>query len=99
MHADTAAIDRTGSVLGGIAAELGALAAALPAAADSAPALFGPVADALVAALRAAVADTTRAVTELGSQLGLAELTAGRIAVSYRDAEHHVEQSISTLGG
>lgn len=99
MHADTAAIDRTGFALGGIAAELGALAATLPAAADSAPALFGPVADALVAALRAAVADTTQAVTELGAQLGLAEQTAGRVAVSYRDAEHHVGQSISTLGG
>ncbi|GAS99092.1 NAD-dependent epimerase/dehydratase [Mycolicibacterium canariasense] len=99
MHADTAAIERTGFALGGIAAELGALAAALPAVTDSAPVLFGPVADALVAALREAVADTTRAVTELGSQLGLAEQTAGRIAVSYRDTEHHVGQAISALGG
>ncbi|MEN4476010.1 hypothetical protein [Mycolicibacterium cosmeticum] len=99
MHADTAAIDRSGLALGRTAAELDALAATLPAIADTAPALFGPVADALLAAVREAIADTTRAVSELGAQLGLAEQTAGRIAVSYRESEHRVGQAISDLGG
>lgn len=99
MHADTAAIDRSGLALGRTAAELEALAATLPAVADTAPALFGPVADALLAALREAITDTTRAATELGAHLGLAEQTAGRIATSYRDSENRVGQAISALGG
>jgi hypothetical protein len=99
MHADTAAIEHTGTALAGTAAELGALAAALPAVTDSAPALFGPVADALVAALRSAVADTTRAVTELGARLTAAGENAGRSAAAYREAERSVGQSISSLGG
>ncbi|MHA3023327.1 hypothetical protein ACXPWS_24060 [Mycobacterium sp. BMJ-28] len=99
MHADTAAIEHAGTLLTGSAAELSALAGALPVVVDSAPALFGPIAEALITALRAAVADTAATVTDLGAQLSLAGGAAGRSAVSYRDTEHHVGQSISAIGG
>jgi hypothetical protein len=99
MHADTAAIAHAGRTLAGTAVELTGLAAALPAVADAAPALFGPIADALVTALREAVADTTHVVAQLGDHLAVAGATAGHAAVAYRDSEHHVGQSLSSFGG
>lgn len=99
MRADTAAIEHAGTALATCSAEVRALATTLPAIIDPLPALLGPVAGALVAALREALTHTTHTVTELGTHLALAGETAGRTAVSYRDAEHHAGQSISTVGG
>lgn len=98
MHAHTPAIEHAGNVLAGSADHLAALAATLPQVADSAPALFGPIADTLVAALRDAVADTTLAVARLGENLSIVGTTAGHIAGAYADAEHRVGQSISAIG-
>ena len=98
MHADTAAIEHAGQLLAGSAADLSDLAATLPAVADSAPALFGPIADALIAALRASVADTARAVGQLGEHLSAAGSTAVSAAENYVDSERHVGQTLSTLG-
>ncbi|MBI3224744.1 MAG: hypothetical protein HYZ39_06765 [Mycolicibacterium cosmeticum] len=98
MHADTAAIEHAGRVLAGSAADLSDLAAALPAVTDSAPALFGPIADALIAALRASVADTTRAVGQLGEHLSTAGSTAVHAAENYTDSERRVGQTLSTQG-
>lgn len=98
MHADTTAIEHAGKVLAGSAADLGDLATVLPAVTDSAPALFGPIADALIAALRASVADTARAVAQLGEHLCTAGATAVHAAENYTDSERHVGQALSTLG-
>ncbi|MGK2865749.1 MAG: type VII secretion target [Mycobacterium sp.] len=96
MFADTAAIETAGIHLTRTAADLQALAAALPSTAQPYAAAFGPVGADFLSALAAALAETSRSVTDLGDDLAGAAGTAAVTAGAYVDAEH---RSIATLGG
>ena len=96
--ADTSDIHAFSAALHRHADDLTSVAEDLTAARVSANA-FGAVGSGFAAALNEALTREARHVTMLAGRLATATSTANAAANAYHAAEHHVGQSISTLGG